>query len=75
MLGPMDLEGWLDGNEDEDLCARLRQTPQIQMLDRDPSVAGFSGWSAFDFSLARRFCESAYLDTHELHKLADRLGV
>lgn len=75
MLGPMDLEGWLDENEEEDLRARLRQSPQIQLLDSDGSVQGFPGWSHWDFALARRFSQTNYLDDHELHKLADRIGL
>jgi len=75
MLGPMDLEGWLDGDEDEILRARLRDCVEIKLLDQDASIAAFKGWSAYDFALARRFSATNYLDSHELRMLADRLGL
>jgi hypothetical protein len=75
MLGPVDLEGWLDDDEDDDLRARLSECPEIRRLRHDRGVVGFSGWSAFEFALARRFSATEYLDPHEMRMLADRLGV
>jgi hypothetical protein len=75
MLGPMDLEGWLDGDEDEILRARLHSAPAIQLLERDGSLCELPGLSHFEFALARRFSDTNYLDSHELRMLADRLGV
>lgn len=75
MLGPMDLEGWMDGDEDEVLRDRLHAAPEIQLLERDASVATLPGWSHFDFALARRFSTTDYLDSHELRALAERLGL
>lgn len=75
MLGPIDVEDWLDEDVEVNLRARLRLSPEIQLLDRDASVAAFPGWSPFDFALARRFSKTDCLDSHELHRLADRLGV
>ncbi|MCI4680480.1 hypothetical protein K9U39_14925 [Rhodoblastus acidophilus] len=75
MLGPVDLEGWLDGDEDENLRALLRQCAEIRRLRRTPSLTAFPGWSAFDFALARRFSATDYLDSHEMRRLAERLGL
>jgi hypothetical protein len=75
MLGPVDLEDWRDEDEETDLRARVRRCPQMQLLDRDASIAVFPGWTHFDFALARRFSTTKYLDSHELRQLAARLGV
>jgi hypothetical protein len=75
MLGPVDLEGWLDGDEDEDLRARLSECAEIRRLRHDHVLAGFPGWSAFEFALARRFSATEYLDAHEMRMLAGRLGL
>ncbi|WP_298353051.1 hypothetical protein [Rhodoblastus sp.] len=75
MLGPVDLEGWLDGDEDEVLRARLSECSEIRRLRHDRVLAGFPGWSAFEFALARRFSATEYLDPHEMRMLAGRLGL
>ena len=75
MLGPVDLEGWLDGDEDENLRARLSECAEIRRLRHDHVLAGFPGWSALEFALARRFSATEYLDPHEMRMLAGRLGV
>jgi hypothetical protein len=74
MLGPVDLEDWLD-DEDDGLIARLRLCPEIQALGEDGSRAVYPGWSHFDFALALRFVATGYLDPHELHILAERVGL
>lgn len=75
MLGPLDLEGWLDDDEDEDLRARLSECAEIRRLRDDHGLARFPGWSAFEFALARRFSATEYLDAHEMRMLAGRLGL
>jgi hypothetical protein len=75
MLGPVDLEGWLDGDEDDDLRMRLSECAEIRRLRHDHALAGFPGWSAFEFALARRFSATEYLDPHEMRMLAGRLGI
>ncbi len=75
MLGPVDLEGWLDGDEDEVLRARLSECAEIRRLRHDRVLAGLPGWSAFEFALARRFSATEYLDPHEMRMLAGRLGL
>ncbi len=75
MLGPVDLEGWLDGDEDEDLRARMSECIEIRRLRHDHGLAGLPGWSAFEFALARRFSATEYLDPREMRMLAGRLGI
>jgi hypothetical protein len=75
MLGPMDLEGWLDGDEDDVLRSRLHATPAIRLLERDSSLCELPGLDHFAFTLARRFSDTDYLDSHELRMLAEQLGV
>jgi hypothetical protein len=73
MLGPMDLEGWLEGDEDEILRTRLHATREIQLLERDATLGELPGLNRFEFALARLFAQRDYLDSHELRMLADCL--
>lgn len=75
MLGPNDLEDWLDGDEDEVLRAQIASTPAIRRLERNRALTAIPGLDHFEFSLAQRFVATHYLDTHELHLLANRLGL
>ncbi|MGO8740233.1 hypothetical protein [Rhodoblastus sp.] len=75
MLGPVNLEEWLDGDEDEELRACLSECVEIRRLRHDGGLAGFPGWSAFELALARRFSATEYLDPHEMRMLAGRLGL
>jgi hypothetical protein len=75
MLGPMDLEDWLEGDEDDALRTRLQDAPAIKLLGRDATLCELPGLDHFAFALARRFSDTDYLDSHELRMLADQLGV
>jgi hypothetical protein len=71
MLGPVDLDDWLD--EDE-LAAILRDRPEIQTLRADCRLASLRGWSVADFALARRFSNDESLDNGEIRRLAQCFG-
>lgn len=67
MLGPVDVDDWLD--EDE-LSALLDDRPEIQTLRADAAIFSLRGWSARDFALARRFSNGETLPPEELRRLA-----
>jgi hypothetical protein len=71
MLGPVDLDDWLD--EDE-LTALLSERPEIGVLRADSRLSQLRGWSVLDFSLARRFANGERLEGHEIRRLAQCLG-
>jgi hypothetical protein len=71
MLGPVDLDDWLD--EDE-LAEILSERPEIGVLRADSGLAALRGWSVADFSLARRFSDGERLEAHEIRRLAQCLG-
>ena len=71
MLGPVDLDDWLD--EDE-LSALLRERREIETLRAEPGIRSLRGWSAADFTLARRFSGGESLKAEEIRRLAQCLG-
>jgi len=75
MLGPTDMDDWLDGDEDQELRARLHATPEIQLLMDDASLCELPRLNHFEFALVRLFVQTDYLDSNELRMLATRLGV
>jgi hypothetical protein len=70
MLGPVDLDDWLD--EDE-LSVVLGDRPEIQTLRMDAAIFSLRGWNARDFALARRFSNGETLQSEELRRLAQCL--
>jgi ornithine cyclodeaminase/alanine dehydrogenase-like protein (mu-crystallin family) len=71
MLGPVDLDDWLD--EDE-LSAILSDRREIQTLRADAAIFSLRGWSAGDFALARRFANGETLRSDEMRRLAQCMG-
>ena len=71
MLGPVDLDDWLD--EDE-LSAILSDRLEIRTLRANASLLSLRGWSARDFTLARRFSDGERLRPEEMRRLAQCLG-
>ncbi len=71
MLGPVDLDDWLD--EDE-LSAILRERREIEILRADSGIRSLRGWNAADFALARRFSVGEALKAEEIRRLAQCLG-
>ncbi len=71
MLGPVDLDDWLD--EDE-LSAILRQRREIENLRAHAKIRSLRGWSAADFVLARRFSGGDAEKADEIRRLAQCLG-
>ena len=70
MLGPVDLDDWLDENE---LSALLGDRPEIRTLRADAALFSLRGWNARDFALARRFSNGEMLQSEELRRLAQCL--
>ncbi len=71
MLGPIDLDDWLD---EEELSAILRESHEIEILRAEPGIRSLRGWSAADFALARRFSCGEALEAVEIRRLAQCLG-
>jgi hypothetical protein len=71
MLGPVDLDDWLD--EDE-LSALLCDRREIQTLRADANIHSLRGWSPGDFSLARRFSSGEALQADEIRRLVQCFG-
>jgi ornithine cyclodeaminase/alanine dehydrogenase-like protein (mu-crystallin family) len=67
MLGPVDLDDWLD---DDELSAILDDRSEIQTLRADAAIFSLRGWSARDFALARRFANDERLQSEELRLMA-----
>jgi ornithine cyclodeaminase/alanine dehydrogenase-like protein (mu-crystallin family) len=71
MLGPVDLDDWLDQDE---LSAILSDRREIQTLRADAAIFSLRGWSASDFALARRFSNGETLRSEEMRRLAQCMG-